>query len=1369
MGAAWLFVCLILALAAAPAPAQMDPRWRTATDVTDLYRQRTGPADVLFVLDFSPAASAVMWHPYYCTGADYWTNFTRPVRTRDYPRDDPDRDCVYFRYTLARAAPDRHALTVRACWSDGERDFSGAYPFYGMEGPLVDRDGAVIDQAYLLARQATLGGPAGGAGSIGDPATWIQYATHVRLHTDGRSRFPSSAYCGADVAVPAGGRTVDLPVPWRLLESPPQVLRERYDDPDRGGYPGFSGFVYANHSRTTCPDGSGRMDLDTSGWDGHRPGGVPRPEAGPRLTAGPGPAEAGGVLAVPGGRPILYHTDYLFWIFFGTAGTPTRKNAAVRPTAMVPLPAHVIPQVTEANAKGRTATAWDNGLPARCRFQALKAALIATWCGTLPGGGRVRDTSRWSFRYLDPAGEEAGLAIRPQADAGQDRERSLRRFDHPGDLAGLQGKTPGHDPGQGAAATWAVANALVQGGAARDPGCGASLLVLVAAGGSWGAGPVPARYGDGPGPGTPQAGNARIRARAGELEPPAGRFWNPETLLGIAAHGGDGPAALAPGPGRAGRFLPFQAAVRDPRSARRHRPVTAFTVGIGLGGGPGDGLPGRLNAAALWGDPQVPPAAPFGDPRQVKASHFAHAQNEADLVRALARVAELASPAGADARWAAAGSLAHLVAGNTAYLGVFRPDGRSPRWGGDLIAAGRLPNGALADRDGKALRAFTPDGAVWAASRILAGYGTADRRQGRVYTLLPGAAGLVPVTPGNPALLADLTRAMPLAARPNPATLARCLWSMLGGDTALAEARGPGTGSYPMRADAMGDIIDSTPAMLAYPQGWADRYPALREQMAAARAAGARPRFRVLFAGTNQGHLHAFGEVSYDVPVAVDGKTVALPRGAAVELWSFIPTEAILQPWYLDDLDPRGEPNERPNPHPRLVDGAPAVYFNPRGRPGPALCRDGDTALLVFGLGKGGRSTYCLDVADPSRPELKWALRPDEVTPAGNASVRSMGLATSRPAIARALNAQGRVADFLVLGGGFSTPDMEDQGNWTDQDPPRPFGRSLLLFDVNRGPGGYRTGPGDILAHGDGAMASVSAGAVPLEWFRGGGLAQRIYCADRAGAIWVLAQAGPGDSSRVGDWVLRPVFRPRAGTVMSTLPEVFTLPQGRIPGTLTPAVGIVAGTGDRNHPMDEPAAPGKGGGGSPGRLFLVYDPHDPARYPAGLDEGHLAELTRSTEADPGKVLQVAAGTLRPALLGFSLELPARARVLHDPLVTHGALLLSLFTPREDPRDPCARAGLTETWRFAGPWSAWFGRGARGAGERHPPWAAASGRQAEAGIPGLAGDLALLDGGQVGQIGAAPEADGEAPAPVARAYRGRDPSRGLRIRAWRVVR
>jgi Tfp pilus tip-associated adhesin PilY1 len=488
-----------------------------------------------------------------------------------------------------------------------------------------------------------------------------------------------------------------------------------------------------------------------------------------------------------------------------------------------------------------------------------------------------------------------------------------------------------------------------------------------------------------------------------------------------------------------------------------------------------------------------------------------------------------------------------------------------------------------------------------------------------------------------------------------------------------------------------------------------------------------------------------------------------------VELWSFIPTEAILKPWYLDDIDHRGAPNERRNPHPRLVDGAPVVYFNPRGRlapAGPAVCRKGDTALLVFGLGKGGRSTYCLDVADPLRPALRWALRPDEVTPTGNPVVRSMGLATCRPAFARALNAQGRVADFLVLGGGLSTPDIEDGRNWTEADPPRPFGRSLVLFDVNRGPGGYRTGPGDLVAHGAARMASVPAGAVPLEWFRGGGLAQRIYCADRAGAIWVLALAGPGDSSQVGAWVLRPVFRPRDGTVMSTLPEVFTLPQGRIPGTLTPAVGIVAGTGDRDNPSDEPSGPGPGR--APERLFLVYDAHDPARYPEGLDERHLADLTHSTEADPAQVLQVAAGTLRPALLGLSLDLPAGARVLHDPLVTHGALFLSLFTPREDPRDPCARAGLTETWRFAGPWSAWFGRGVRGAVKRQAPWAAALGRQAEAAFRGLAGELAPQADGQVGQIGVVPEVDGDAPAPVVRAYRGRDPSRGLRIRAWRVV-
>ena len=1352
-------ILALAVLAGTLAQAQLDRRWRTPTDVTDLFQERSGPAEVLCLLDFSPGTSAVLWHPYYYTGADYWTHFTRPVRTRDYPRSqDPDQDCLYFRYTLSRAGTGGYQMEVRVCWNDSDREFTGAYPFYGMHGPLVAADGTVIDQAYLRARGETLpSGPQARDGSIGAPATWVKYATHVRIHTRGRSGFPSSAYCGGEVAVPGGSRTIDLPIPWRLLESPESVPAETCDDPAQGGNPASSRFVYANQSSVTCPGFGGPVALDTTGWAGHEPGGRPCPSVGAPGHVDAVEPQASGNLEVEGGRPILYHTDYLFWIFFGTAGTPNRKNDAANPTAMTAggLRSFVIPQVTELNAKGEPATAWQNGLPARCRYQAVKAALIATYFGRLADGRRVRDVSRWAFRFLDPEGEEADRTISCSNDLGLGRERSLRSLACPGDLAALQRKAPGTLSGRGAAVTWAVANALAQfnataqggnGASVFDPGpgeaddpCGARLMLLVAASGSgWDPGLLPvAGYGGGAGPGTALEGSGAIRAALGPLEPAGGgRFCNPETLAGIAAHGGQG--------------------------FRRRRPVTTLTLGLCLGGGIDAGPPARLHAAAPWGEGRVPAAPPVTTDaaRPGQAPNFTHARHEAGLALGFRRAAERAGAAAEPS--APAASLVGLCVGRTAYLGVFHPSGGTTRWSGDLIMTGLSGSGETAtpvDPAGRPLTTLDPDRAGWAASRILAGYGTVDRREGRVHTLLPGGSRLTVVAPGDGTLLGDLQRAMAPASRPTGPGLTRFLWSMLGGDTTRPEREGPGTGSYPMRERAMGDVINSTPALLEYAPELADAVPELRAQGDAARAAGARPRFRVLFVATNQGHLHAFGEVSYETAIRVDGGQLLVPRAAAVELWSFIPTEAILQPWYLDDVDPLERPNPSPNPHAYLADGAPLVYFNPRpGRAGKPLVRPGDTALLVFGLGNGGRSTYCLEVQDPLKPELRWALRPDEVAGAGNRWVRSMGLATGRPAIARALDGGGKVADFLVLGGGFSSDGIERNPGWTDADPPRPFGRSLILFDLNRGPGNYRDGPGNLFCHGDPAMGSVSAGGVPVEVSPGTGMAQRVYCTDRSGGLWALglqpASGLPGDSCRAGDWSLRPVLRLR-DAVVSTRPEVFTLPQGRIPGTAIPALGVVLGTGDRNNPMDRPV-PGQGGACN--RMILLFDPGATGRGGgAGLDEGQLTRLNGASVAgalDPAQLLHLDPGTRKPAALGFRLDLPGPGgKVVHDPLVTHGALFFSVFTPVDDPVDPCAPGGMTETFRIGGIWRPRAGPSPAGAR-----------------FTGLAGELVPQADAQVtqwGRVAAGSPGGAGAALPAIRRYHGREPAQGVRILGWRA--
>ena len=108
-----------------------------------------------------------------------------------------------------------------------------------------------------------------------------------------------------------------------------------------------------------------------------------------------------------------------------------------------------------------------------------------------------------------------------------------------------------------------------------------------------------------------------------------------------------------------------------------------------------------------------------------------------------------------------------------------------------------------------------------------------------------------------------------------------------------------------------------------------------------------------------------------------------------------------------------------------------------------------DKALVIFGLGKGGRSTYALNVSDPFNPKLEWALRPDDETDVNaNPTIGAMGMSTGIPDQARVrTTAAGPVygfKDVLFIGGGLSTTTIDTAFG-------KKLGRSVLAVETKTG------------------------------------------------------------------------------------------------------------------------------------------------------------------------------------------------------------------------------------------------------------------------------------------------------------------------------
>ncbi len=445
------------------------------------------------------------------------------------------------------------------------------------------------------------------------------------------------------------------------------------------------------------------------------------------------------------------------------------------------------------------------------------------------------------------------------------------------------------------------------------------------------------------------------------------------------------------------------------------------------------------------------------------------------------------------------------------YLSVFRPAG-SQRWRGNVKKYRLAPNGDILGRgDALAVNALTgrflpevgnlwpPDPAISDGDDVLAG-GAAralpDPLERRIYTnedganthplatfpvqrvglradaaavLGYGAAGLEPPAcperagdvPGdadNPAVChliawirgADVTDAVPAAAGESPS----------------------GNGDFTEPRHDLGDPLHTRPVVVSY-GGDADR-----------------PR-AVVYSVTNDGALHAF-----------DPQT-------GRERWAFIPWDRLgrMLALYRD---------REARPRTKLgLDGplrSLTLDRNGNGRIEPAADGTGDRVVLYFGMRRGGRNYYAVDVThvdfdDPAgdAPRLLWiAGASDDAGIPVDRQLPLAGQSWSRPVVTR-LKVPGHrgTDDRVVMFAGGYDPDTQDPPDGR----PRPYaddtvGTGLYVLDAFTGRRLWRAGPD---AGADLRLAALTA-AIPGDLaaldLTGDGYVDAAYFGDLRGRVW---------------------------------------------------------------------------------------------------------------------------------------------------------------------------------------------------------------------------------------------------------------------------
>ncbi len=291
----------------------------------------------------------------------------------------------------------------------------------------------------------------------------------------------------------------------------------------------------------------------------------------------------------------------------------------------------------------------------------------------------------------------------------------------------------------------------------------------------------------------------------------------------------------------------------------------------------------------------------------------------------------------------------------------------------------------------------------------------------------------------------------------------------------------------------------------------------------------------VVFLATNDGLLHAF-----------DADT-------GNERWAYLPGRLLARQAELRADTPSSGKRYG-------LDGEISVFLrNNDGEPGIG---DGDEAVLVFGMGRGGDAVFAVDVSDPDAPQLRWQV--DGTSP----RLADLGQVWSAPALTR-VRVGTAVRDVVILSGGYDDA-QDNRGYRTDT-----VGHALFVLDFDDGRVIWSAGAPD---RGHDLELTDMTNSIPAAPrvidLTGDGLADRLYVGDTGGRIWRFDLLNGNDAGELGaGGVLASLGAadltdPPAGAVRRfyATPDVVFVNCTR--GTF---LAINVGSGFRGHPLDTDA------------------------------------------------------------------------------------------------------------------------------------------------------------------------------------------------------
>ncbi len=386
----------------------------------------------------------------------------------------------------------------------------------------------------------------------------------------------------------------------------------------------------------------------------------------------------------------------------------------------------------------------------------------------------------------------------------------------------------------------------------------------------------------------------------------------------------------------------------------------------------------------------------------------------------------------------------------------------------------------------------------------------------------------------------------------------------------------------------------------------------------------------VLFSMTNQGLLHAFDTTK---PVAFKDYS------GGSEIFAFIP-QALL-PKLKDH-----KANLNSAGHLYGLDGVLSYFHDDTNN--DRIVNNSEKAYIYFGMRRGGRNYYALDVSNLSSPYLQWRIE------GGIGDYAKLGQTWSKLTPVNIKWTGGSIKTALIFGGGYD----EDQDDYVVRTPDD-IGNAIYIADAKTGQMLWTATKGNSeIDTGDNMSYSIPSDIRTIDT-NDDRLTDRLYFSDMGGQIWRVDLVDNNNDKNISGYRIADLS---SDVDESQLRRFFSPPEiAKVKGSTGFYFAVSTGSGFRAHPNSTTVDD---------KIYMIRDTNYETGAPKAnwstVVNDHLLDITDNKIGEGSPSEKEGEETNLTNKQGWVLKLQDKGEKSLTPLlIFDGKLTFTTFTPANE--------------------------------------------------------------------------------------------------------